>query len=96
MTLPARTIRETRELIAACQPADVAAVLNVHNSKLPPLTGIRRHVYTTEDCWPAAAGRLQAIAAELLDERQELLDRIAALEADREALLDTVEAASHG
>lgn len=76
MTIPARTIRELGELIGASRATDIAAVLNMHKSKLPPLTGMTRHVYTTDDCYPAAVGRLQAMAAELLIEREELLEKI--------------------
>lgn len=81
MTIPARTIRELGELIGASRATDIAAVLNMHKSKLPPLTGVARHVYTTEDCYPAITGRLQAMASELLIEREELLAKIARHEA---------------
>lgn len=85
MTIPARTIREIGELIGASRATDIAAILNVHQSKLPPLTGVRRHVYTTDDCYPAAVGRLQAMASELLREREQLLERIATLTAELDA-----------
>lgn len=85
MTIPARTIREIGELCGASRAVDIAAVLNVHQSRLPQLTGVRRHVYTTDDCYPAAVGRLQAMASELLIEREELLATIARHEARIEA-----------
>lgn len=80
MTIPAKTIREIGELTIASGAAGIAAVLNVQQHRLPALNGARRHVYTTEDCYPAAFGKLQAMASELLHEREALLGRIEALE----------------